>query len=179
MCLPCKTIKHRTRSTKAKARSMSVSCNCLTSFCTKLLVVKVVIMKTQSRLEYEQDDYDPGVIPDGLSDEDKAVITDFAKRFVKPYEHKDFYGKSSQYRPRDDSEAWRRNKCGEFAVTYSLPKDGQKVVASFWTLRDEGFGKPKKYLMHIDLSKVLEPIILCRQPGGYHPIPKDAQQGSE
>jgi hypothetical protein len=76
-----------------------------------------------------------------------------------------------KYSPRHDSVyRYVENQDG-YTVHYSYPKDYKTVVASFWTQYEGEDGKTHFSLQHINLTKLMKPILAYNKSRGYLPPP--------
>lgn len=100
----------------------------------------------------------------------RAKLASLCNTFWQHYQHRDYRGHVTRYKPKTDSEAWRGLHQAGFFVTYSIPKGGDSVVASFWTQREDPEQPDSTMeIVHMDLTTLVESLLAN---SGYKPLPK-------
>lgn len=105
-------------------------------------------------------------------DRKKLLARMFGDKFLLQYDHALHSGNNKYYDPRLDSDAWTDMWQGRLNVTYSIPQGGHCAVASFWTEIDNEYGRTIKVRHHIDLAKLMDPLISYYILESYRPISK-------
>lgn len=102
----------------------------------------------------------------------ERVADEFVGNFVEEYSHKNINGYLTHYKHENDAEAFRAGRIGNFWVTFSIPKNKDAVVCSFWGMEVNEYGGSVKRKVQIDLFETMKHIIELHYNRTHLPMPK-------